>query len=129
MNKKWRVIYYENTNGYSEVFEFIEEQKENNQVKIMNWIKKLEELGPTLSRPYADYLNDDIYELRIKLSGNQIRILYFFWFKEYIILTHQFNKNTDKIPAKEIKKAIKIKEEFLDRYDEPTIRRLYDENI
>jgi phage-related protein len=126
---QWKIIYYEDTNGYSEVFDFIERQKENNQIKILNWIEKLEELGPNLPRPYADYLKDDIYELRIKLSGDQIRILYFFCFKEYIILTHQFRKNTDKVPLKEIKKAIRIKKEFINRFDETTIRRLYNENI
>ena len=112
MENKWKVIYYEDENNCSEVFDFIEKQKETNQIKILNWIEKLEELGPNLPRPYADYLEDGIYELRIKLSGDQIRILYFFCYKEFIILSNQFRKNTDKVPVKEIKKAKILKEIF-----------------
>jgi hypothetical protein len=95
----------------------------------LNWIEKLEELGPNLPRPYADYLEDGIYELRIKLSGDQIRILYFFCYKEFIVLSNQFRKSTDKVPTKEIKKAKNIKDNFVKRYNESTIRRLYNEDI
>ena len=129
MDKKWKVIYYEDINDYSEIFDFIENQKENNQIKILNWLNKLEELGPNLPRPYADYLDDGIYELRIKLSGNQIRILYFFCYKEFIILSNQFRKNTGKVPKNEIQKSKNIRDDFLKRFDEILMRRLYDEDI
>lgn len=78
MDEKWKIIYYETEDNRSEIYDFIEKQKENNQIKILNWLEKLEELGLNLPRPYADYLEDGIYELRIKLSGNRIRILYSF---------------------------------------------------
>ncbi|MBN2769196.1 MAG: type II toxin-antitoxin system RelE/ParE family toxin [Spirochaetes bacterium] len=129
MINKWKVIYFEDEHDCSEIFDFIEGQKENNQIKLLNWIGKLEELGPNLPRPYADYLDNGIYELRIKLTGDQIRILYFFCYKEFIILTHQFRKNSDKVPVKEIKKALTIKENFIKRFDESTVRRLYNEDI
>lgn len=129
MGNKWKAIYYEDENNCSEVYNFIENQKENNQIKLLNWIEKLEELGPNLPRPYSDYLEDGIYELRIKLSGNQIRIFYFFCYKEFIILTHHFKKNIDKIPRKEIKKAKFIMNDFLKRFDESSVRRLYNEDI
>jgi phage-related protein len=88
------------------------------------WLEKLEELGPNLPRPYADILTDGIHELRIKLSGNQIRILYFFCFKNFIILTNQFIKNTDKVPKNEIKKAKLRRDDFLKRYNEKDLKRL-----
>lgn len=69
-----------------------------------------------LPRPYSDILRDGIHELRIKLSGDQVRILYFFIYQENIILTHQFVKNTDKVPDMEIEKAIKIKNDFEKRF-------------
>ena len=85
--------------------EFIDSSKSKNQAKILSLISYLEDLGPNLPRPYADILEDGIHELRIKLSGDQIRILYFFCYKSFIVLTHVFNKNTDKVPKSEIKKA------------------------
>jgi len=47
-------------------------------IKIFSVFYYLEKQGPNLPRPYTDLLEDGIHELRIKLSGEQIRILYFF---------------------------------------------------
>ncbi len=112
----WKIIYYENDKKESEVYQYIEQLKENEQAKLFSWLKVLEEKGPNLPRPYADLLEDGIHELRIKITGTQIRILYFFCYKDYIVLTHAFQKSTDKIPKKEINKAKKYKEDFLNRY-------------
>ncbi|MBN1632912.1 MAG: type II toxin-antitoxin system RelE/ParE family toxin [Ignavibacteria bacterium] len=81
----------------------------------MNWIEQLQNEGPDLPRPYADLLEDCIHELRIKLKGKQVRILYFFYYKEYIVLTHAFFKTTSKVPTKEILKAKTYREDFLKR--------------
>jgi phage-related protein len=89
----------------------------------------LEIHGPNLPRPYADLLEDGIHELRIKLSGEQIRIIYFFCYKEFIILTHAFRKHTDKVPKNEIAKAKNCRNDFLSRFSESTIRRKQSENI
>lgn len=79
MTRKWKVYYYsESENEESEIETFINSKDNRNQTKILAWIEKLEELlGPNLPRPYADILRDGIHELRIKLSGDQVRILYF----------------------------------------------------
>ena len=79
-------------------------------------------MGNNLPRPFADYLKEGIYELRVKLSGDETRTLYFFCFEEYIILTHCFLKKTDRIPKTEIKRALKYKDDFLRRYDKNTIK-------
>jgi hypothetical protein len=92
MNKKWTVAYYETVNGECPVMDFIDSRSKRNQAKTLSLISFLEERGPVLPRPYADLLEDGIHELRIKLSGNQVRILYFFCYKEYIILTHAFDQ-------------------------------------
>ncbi len=90
----------------------------------------LEEKGPNLPRSFADFLADGIHELRIRLSGNQIRILYFFCYKDFIILTNYFNKKTDKVPKTEIAKAIKYKYDFLKRFNTyKKILEVYNENI
>jgi hypothetical protein len=117
MNIDWKLIYYEDQNGYSEVLDFINSLKENDQVKLLSWISILEEKGPNLPRPYSDLLKDGIHELRIKLSGTQIRILYFFCYREFIILTNKFVKNAKKVPEKEILKAIELKNKFLQKYN------------
>ncbi|EMJ94960.1 type II toxin-antitoxin system RelE/ParE family toxin [Leptospira alstonii] len=126
MTRKWKVYYYsESENEESEIETFINSKDNRNQTKILAWIEKLEELlGPNLPRPYADILRDGIHELRIKLSGDQVRILYFFCYKDYVILTNHFIKRSAKVPKSEIDKAVKRKEKFLKKYPEKAIEKL-----
>jgi hypothetical protein len=127
--RKWHVFYYESADGTCPVQEFIDARKNRDQAKIFSWVSLLEEQGPNLPRPYADLLMDGIHELRLKLMGDQIRILYFFCYKEFIILTHVFAKRTDVVPAVEIKKAQKCREDFLSRFDEKKIREVFHEKL
>lgn len=124
MKKKWKVLYYETESGICPVKEFIGGKSISNQQKIVALISFLEEEGIHLTRPYSDYLQDGIHELRVKLSGDETRTLYFFCFEEYIILTHTFSKRSDKVPIAEINKALQYKEDFLRRYDLQTITEL-----
>ena len=125
----WKIIYYEDFNGVSPVYEFINSQKVSNQAKIASWLSLLEENGPVLPRPYADLLRNGIHELRIKLSGNQVRILYFFSFKDFIVLTNCFTKTTSKVPEKQIRIAEKNRKDFLARYSEDRLQEEYNENL
>ncbi|MFQ5640927.1 MAG: type II toxin-antitoxin system RelE/ParE family toxin [bacterium] len=61
-------------------------------------------------------MEEGIHELRVKLSGEQTRILYFFCFRNLIVLTHAFIKSTDKVPKAEIIKAKKYRDDFLKRF-------------
>ena len=126
---KWNIIYYESETGDCPIEKFIQSRKTVNKSKILSLLSILEEKGPNLPRPYADLLEDGIHELRIRLSGDQIRVLYFFCYKDFIILTHAFNKTSNKVPKKEINYAKKLKEDFLNRFTESQIRREYNENI
>ena len=57
-------------------------------------------------------------------------MLYFFCYRVFIVLTHAFTKTTPKVPEAEIKKAEKLREDFLQRYDEDTLRKeLENENL
>ncbi|NQT76203.1 MAG: type II toxin-antitoxin system RelE/ParE family toxin [Bacteroidetes bacterium] len=55
-----------------------------------------------------------IYEIRIMVAQGSIRILSFFDKGNLIILINCFNKKTRKIPAKEIKRAIKLRHEYFE---------------
>ncbi|HLD28863.1 MAG TPA: type II toxin-antitoxin system RelE/ParE family toxin [bacterium] len=96
--------------------DFIKARSLGNRVKIMTFLTLLEERGPNLPRPYADLLKDGIHELRIRLSGDQIRILYFFCYRNYIVLTRAFMKTSERVPTHEIENARKCRSDFLNRY-------------
>jgi phage-related protein len=129
MTKNWKIIFYETKEGDCPVEKFIDSKSTNNQAKIYAYIDQLEIKGPNLPRPYADILEDGIHELRIKLSGDQVRLLYFFVFKDFIIITNSFIKKTEKVPKSEIKKAKKFRDDYLNRYKKEDLERIYDENI
>ena len=65
----------------------------------------------------------------MQLSGEPTRTLYFFSYKDYIILTHTFIKRTEKVPISEIQKAIKIRTDFLNRFNENNIEGLPNEKF
>ncbi|MDQ3002474.1 MAG: type II toxin-antitoxin system RelE/ParE family toxin [Fibrobacterota bacterium] len=113
---KWKVLSYETSDGVCEVEDFLNARKSSDRAKGATWIATLQEEGPMLPRPYADLLENGIHELRIKLSGDQVRTLYFFTFGDVIVLTHSFIKHSSKVPEKEIRKAAKIRDDFLKRY-------------
>jgi phage-related protein len=77
-------------------------------------IERLAELGYELRRPEADYLRDDIYELRAKHRGVNYRLLYFFHGEEAAILSHGLVKQQAEVPSKEIALAIRRRERFLE---------------
>lgn len=112
----WNVLFYETEDGKCEILDFLGDRKPSVQAKAFAWIQQLERQGPNLPRPYADLLRDGIHELRIKMSGEQVRSLYFFVYKDIIVLTHSFVKNMDKVPDEEIEKAVKIRKAFTRRF-------------
>jgi phage-related protein len=130
MSKRgWCIIYYEKIDGHAPVYEYLETLSDREKAKAFNWIAMLEGQGPQLPRPYADILEDGIHELRIKLSGDQVRVLYFFCYRDFIVLTHSFIKTSDAVPPAEIVKAKRYREDFLKRYTEKTIRSLINEDL
>lgn len=63
-------------------------------------------------------LQKDIWELRIRFGGKQIRLLAF-WDKTddkqtLVLATHGFVKKVDKVPANEIERAINIRIKYFE---------------
>jgi phage-related protein len=61
---------------------------------------------------FSKYLEDGIFELKIRLPDKISRILYFYEEQQMIIFTHGFIKKTQKVPRKEIERAKTIKEVY-----------------
>ena len=122
MSNKWQIFYYSNMDGVMPVKEYIDNLSIRERAKTMAFIGLLEDRGPNLPRPYADLLDDGIHELRIKLTGTQVRILYFFCYQNIIVLTNVFDKHSDKVDNTEIKLAQKSRTDFLERFMEKDIR-------
>jgi len=111
---KYTVIFHENSNGYSESYDYILKlaQKSSKSKdarikynKITEYMRILKTIGVEVGEPYIKHIQgvDGLYELR------PLRDRFFFIYEEdnkYVILNH-FQKSTQKTPKKEIEKAIK----------------------
>jgi len=75
-------------------------------------LERLGELGHELRRPEADYLRDDVYELRVSHLGINYRMLYFFHGTTAVVISHGLVKERV-VPPSEIALAIRRRKKFL----------------
>jgi phage-related protein len=126
MNNDWKVYYYQKRGCTYPVKEYIDSLTTREKAKTLAFIELLQSIGPNLKRPYADLIRDGIHELRLKLTGTQVRILYFFCFQNAIVLTNVFEKHTDTVPESEINTALNCRADFYERFTEKDFQE--DEN-
>lgn len=84
----------------------LETQQPKAYAKCLALILELAEKGFQMRRPHADYLRDGIYEVRASFSGVNYRILYFFYGKNKVVLSHGLTKERV-VPPADIELAVK----------------------
>ena len=119
-NDKFEIVFYEDKNGKSDIYDFIENLRlkslkskdariQYRQVSL--YIELLANNGSILSSDIMKKLSGDIWELR---PGHN-RVLYFFYKDNKYVLLHHFIKKTQKTPKKEIDRAIKEMNDYIER--------------
>ena len=58
---------------------------------------------------------DDLWEIRVKVAGNIFRLLGFFDGKKLVVLSHAFQKKTQKTPRQAIRLAEERKRDYFRR--------------
>jgi phage-related protein len=109
---KTTVVFYREDDGMAPILEWFDSLPEKALDKCTVRIERLQELGHELRRPEADFLRDGIYELRVGLRHVNYRMLYFFHGSMAAVISHGITKE-DRVPTKEIEKAIARKARFL----------------
>jgi len=112
------IVFYEDRNGKKPVLEYLNELKRRNTKdsriklsKIFDYIKVLRENGTSAGMPYIKHLDGEIWELR----PIRDRILFAGFVGGHYILLHQFMKQTQKTPAREIEQAKRELADFKQR--------------
>ena len=108
---KIKVVFYKEDDGSVPILDWLDSLQERALDKCTVRIERLAELGHELRRPEADLLRNGIYELRIGLQHVNYRILYFFHGRVAAVISHGLVKE-DRVPAKEIEKAMERKRKF-----------------
>ena len=106
-----RVVIYRAGDGSSPFVDWFGDLPAKAKDKVMVRLRRLRELGHELRRPEADYLRDEIYELRTSFRGAHYRVLYFFHGNVAAIVAHGLTKERQ-VPNRDIDIAIRRKLEF-----------------
>lgn len=104
MNRKIRV--------YKRYFlDFIEQLSEGERRKIDYGLQLLK-TQERLSTKFVKLIREGLFELRTEFNGNIYRVFFIFDDGQIVVLFNGFQKKTQKTPSTEIKKALKIKEQY-----------------
>lgn len=105
------VIYYQDTDGTVPLNEWFKMLSPKVIQKCHAKLGRLEQMGHELRRPEADYLRDEIYELRASYQGVHYRMLYFFYERDAVVLSHGLAKERV-VPPRDIDIAVRRKAIF-----------------
>ena len=65
-----------------------------------------------MPRHYIKFIRDGLYEFRVSYGNNEFRIFFIYDGEVIVVLFNAFRKKTQKTPDSEIRKAIRLKEEY-----------------
>jgi phage-related protein len=96
------IIFYKTFSGKSPIEEFLDTLSSKQAQKVI-WVLNLIENLEIIPRQYFKKMvnTDDIWEVRVKMGSNIFRILGFFDGSKLIVLSHAFQKKTQKIRSKQ----------------------------
>ena len=106
-----QVVMYREEDGSVPFLDWFDDLPEKAQDKCRVRLERLAALGHELRRPEADYLRDNIYELRVRLRNANYRMLYFFHGRATAVLSHGVVKE-HRVPPNEIARAAERKRHF-----------------
>lgn len=104
------VVLFAESDGSCPLLEWMDRLPSKVQDKCIVKIERLKELGHELRRPEADYLRDDVYELRVRRARANYRMLYFFH-EGRAVVSHGLRKE-GVVPDREIEVAVERKRMF-----------------
>ena len=109
---KTELVLFREDDGTVPLTDWLDSLQKKAQAKCVGAIRRLELIGHELRRPEADYLRDDIFELRVRLQGINYRMLYFFHGRSVVVVSHGLTKERA-VPPKEIERAVERRKRFI----------------
>ena len=104
------VVFFADTVGRAPVLGWLDRLPEKVRLKFIERIERLAQQGHKLRRPLADFLRDDVYELRVRHMRVNYRLLYFFHDRR-AVLCHGLTKES-KVASGDIDVAIRRRAEY-----------------
>jgi hypothetical protein len=107
------IVAYKDNDGSVPFIDWLNDASRRDQriaEKIRSALEILQEYGYRLRRPLADYLRDDIYELRIHFGKVNYRVFYGFYGDKIVIFQGCAKEAT--VPSKENDRAVSMMETY-----------------
>lgn len=102
-----RIVFYRDRGGGAPVKKWLEGLSQRALDKCTAKLEALKALGNRLGPPSVSPLRDGIFELKAVESSNHYRILFFYQPGRIVVLANAFLKKQNKVPNREIDKAVK----------------------
>ena len=110
------IVFYRTESGGCPIEEFLDGLTSQQALKVAWVLQLIEELDVVPVQYFKKLVHtDDIWEVRVPSGGNIFRLLGFLEGGHVVVLTHGFQKKTQKTPKKEIKLAENRKKDYLKR--------------
>ena len=91
--------------------EFVSTLNEKEKLKL-KYILSLLETSDRMPVKFIKFIRDGLFELRMEFNSNIYRIFFIFDNDKIVVLFNGFQKKTQKTPANEVEKALKLKNEY-----------------
>lgn len=112
--KEFTIEWYFNSRGKSTAFDYFEKLIPARRKKVLYLFMLLAEEGKIVTEEKFRYEGNQIYTFK----PSPDRFLCFFFEGSKVIITNAYEKKTAKMPATEKEKALRAKEDYLERCEE-----------
>jgi len=110
------VVFYKTSSGQNPINDFLDTLSPKQAQKVAWVLKLVEDLAFVPAQYFKKIVDtDDLWEIRVTAGSSIFRFLGFFDGSNLIVLTHGFQKKTQKIPKHDIKIAQERKHHYLRR--------------
>jgi len=111
-----KIIFYESVEGKKPIRRFLDELNSKQAAKVTWTLQLVEELEIIPSKYFKKLVNtDDLWEVRVSYSNNIFRLLSFYDGAKLVVITHAFQKKSQKTPKQAIEIAEKRKKDYFRR--------------
>jgi phage-related protein len=110
------VKFYTSSSGRKPIEEFLNTLSAKEAQKVAWTLDLLEEMDSVPAQYFQKMVStDDLWEVRVKAGSNIFRLLGFFDGAKLVVLSHAFQKKTQKTPRQAIKLAEERKRDYFTR--------------
>lgn len=116
----WKITFYTTSDQHAPVEAFIDELPPKVQARFAHVFDLLETYGLQVGEPFVKSMQGvrKLAEIRVRVSSNNYRVLFFTFTGRRLVLLHGFIKKTAKTPTREIRIAEQRMRDYLQRVGE-----------